>query len=162
MNRRGHTGTVLLVIGAFLLVVFALYVMLSSNTDVSLIKAELRGASDFAEASHSYLIKEMRFILDRSIVDSKLSADFEKSFNELLKKYASEKRTAGSNNNLYAKLALGQYSLSLKDGKYEIIVSGISENYNLNNNEITSSYSLKVIFDKTKVLSIEQDLYKVD
>lgn len=155
MNRQGHTGTVLLVIGAFLLVIAALYVMISSNSDLSLIKAELRGASDFASANHKYLLEVSEDIINRSIDESRNSASFENSFNDSLKKYASERRTSGLNNNLYAKLALGDYSLLLEDGKYELIVSGISENYNLNNNEITYSYSFKAIFDKMNVISIQ-------
>ena len=158
MNRKGHTGTVLLVIGAFFLVVFALYVMLSNNTDLTLIKAELRKPSDFAKASHEYLLNSTEDIIVKSITESKSSADFEKSFNESLRRYASERRESGLNNNLYAKLSLGQYSLLLKDGKYDLVVSGISENYNVNNNEINYAYSLKVVFDKDKVLSMKESL----
>lgn len=156
MNRRGHTGTIMLVIGAFFLVVFALYIMLSNNTDLSLIKAELRSASDYSAASHSLLIKEFRDIINKSIDEAKSSVDFEMSLNESLKKYANEKRSSGLGNNLYAKIVLGEYSLVLKEGKYEIVVSDVSENYNMNNNEVSYSYSLNVVFDKDKVISIEQ------
>lgn len=157
MNRRGHTGTIMLVIGAFFLVVFALYMMLSNNTDLSLIKSELRFASDYSTASHSLLIKEFKDIIFKSISEAKSSVDFEKSFNESLKKYAAEKRVSGLSNNLYAKIVLGEYSLVLKDVRYEIVVSGISENYNMNNNEVSYSYSLKIVFDKNQVISIEQN-----
>ncbi|MBM3206697.1 MAG: hypothetical protein FJZ43_03705 [Candidatus Staskawiczbacteria bacterium] len=155
MNRKAHVGTIMLVIGAFLLVIFALYVMLSSNTDLSLIKAELRASSDFAEASHKFVLKGFGDIVDKSIFDSKSSSEFEKSFNISLRKYASEKRESGLSNNLYAKLSLGDYSLTLKDGNYELIVLGVSEKYNLDNNEVTYAYSLKAIFDKTKVNSVK-------
>lgn len=156
MNKKGHVGTIMLVIGAFLLVVSSLYFMLSSNTDLSLIKAQLRSSSDFVDVSHSYLIKDIKNIIDNSINESNSSINFEMSFNESLKKFASEKRTSGLNNNLYAKIALGNYSLQLIDGKYNLIVPDVFENYNFDNNEITYSYSLKVVFDKEKVISIEE------
>jgi len=155
MNKKGHIGTLLLVFGALVLVVFALYSMISFNSDLSKKKAELRASSDFAEASHKFVLKGFEDILGKSISDSKSSSEFEKSFNTYLKKYASEKRESGLSNNLYAKLSLGDYSLTLKDGKYELIVSEVSENYNLDNNEVTYAYSLKAIFDKTKVNSVK-------
>lgn len=158
MNRQGHVGTVLLVIGAFLLVIASLFMMVSSNTDLSLIKAELRQSSDFAQASHKHLLDSIKEIIVSSIDGSKSSLEFEKSFNESLKRYSTEKRASGLNTNLYAKLSLGDYSLTLKDGKYEIIVSGIFENYNLNNNEITYSYSLRIDFDKAGFISMKESL----
>ncbi len=158
MNRRAHVGTVLLVIGAFLLVITSLFMMVSSNTDLSLIKSELRSSSDFAEANHEFLLESTESIIVKSIMESKDSLEFEKSFNESLKKYATEKRGTGLNNNLYAKLSLGDYSIVLKDGRYEILILEISENYNLNNNEIKYSYSLNVVFDKVEFISMKESL----
>lgn len=165
-NRRGHVGTILLVIGAFLLVIFALYAMISSNSDLDLIKAELRSASDFAEANHKLVLMNSREIVNLSLLDSNSSSNFESDFKESLKKHASDKRVSGLSNNLYAKFSLGDYSLISKNGNYEIIVSDISEKYNLDNNEISYAYSLKITFDKNKVISVQEimkeSLYKVD
>lgn len=161
MNKKGHIGTLLLVFGALVLVVFALYSMISFNSDLSKKKAELRASSDFAEASHKFVLKGFEDILGKSISDSKSSSEFEKSFNTSLKKYASEKRESGLNTNIYAKMVLGDYSLILKDGKYELMIFDVFENYNMNNNEVRYSYSLKVIFDKNKVYLLEE-VYKVD
>ncbi len=159
MNRRAHVGTVLLVIGAFLLVVTSLFMMVSNNTDLTLIKSELRASSDFASASHDYLINDVKDIIGKSIGGSKGSIDFEKSFNESLKKLANEKRTSGLSNTLYAKLVLGDYSLLKIGENYEIVVLDVFENYDLNNNEVTYSYSLKVVFDSERVISIDK-VYK--
>lgn len=156
MNRKGHVGTIMLVIGALLLVISSLFMMVSSNTDLTLIRSELRASSDFAEASHDYLIKDIREVLNKLLSESRNSTNFEVSFNASLKKYASEKRSSGLNNNLYAKLALGDYSLLSSDGKYELLISEISENYNLNNNEIKYSYSLKIVFNKDGEISVEK------
>ncbi|MGV8131689.1 MAG: hypothetical protein ACP5N7_06340 [Candidatus Pacearchaeota archaeon] len=162
MNRRAHVGTVLLVIGAFLLVIASLFMMVSSNTDLSLIKAELRSSSDFAHVSHEYLLDSTNSIIVKAVSESKDSLEFEKSFNESLKKYANEKRASGLNTNLYAKLSLGDYSVVFKDGKYELLVTGIFENYNFKGNEIGYSYSLNVVFDRAGFISMKESLYKVD
>lgn len=156
MNKRGHVGTIMLVIGALFLVIVSLFMMVSSNTDLSLIRSELRASSDFAEANHKYLLSSINKIVVDSINESNNSSDFEKSFNESLKKYASDQRASGLNNNLYAKLSLGQYSLLSEAGNYELVVSDISEKYNLNNNEISYSYSLKIIFGRDKVISVQE------
>ena len=154
MNRKGHIGTFLMPIIALVLVVNALFVMITFNEDISKARAEIRASTSKMIAEHQLV----RFNLNKSISDSILGADkndFEKTFNESLKDASLKYRTSETNTNLYAKLSLGDYSLTLKDGKYELIVSEVSENYNLDNNEVTYAYSLKAIFDKTKVNSVK-------
>jgi hypothetical protein len=158
MNRQGHVGTILLVIGAFILMVFALYTMISNNTDLTKIKTELRNPTDQANVNHEFILKNAYNIINQSAFESKNALDFEKSFNELVRKYAFDLRESGLNTNLYAKLSLGNYSLTSNESNYEILISDVKENYNLGNNEIMRSYSLKVIFDKDGIVSLEEYL----
>ncbi|MBM3232218.1 hypothetical protein FJZ21_02475 [Candidatus Pacearchaeota archaeon] len=162
MNKKGHIGTLLLVFGALVLVVFALYSMISFNSDLSKKKAELRAISDKSESTHKFTLKFVSVMINDSLNESLSKGtvfgnnDFEVKFNESFRKLADAKRGGEINTNIYAKIALGDYSLVLNDGKYQLMIFDVFENYNSNNNEVRYSYSLKVIFDENRVYSLEE------
>lgn len=154
MNRRGHIGTMLLVIGALILVVSALYVMTRFGDDVSKVRSEMRSLSGKSSVGHKdVLVSVEKMVL--MAVDSSTSVEFEKIFNESIKKFAEEKRASGVNANVYAKIALGEYSLNFDGTNYVLIVNNVFENTGVGNNEVHYIYNLRVLFDKSSVISVD-------
>ena len=68
---------------------------------------------------------------------------------------AEKERMNGLDANLYAKLALGQYSLNFDGVNYALVVDGIFEQVIVEKNEAKYNYNLKILFNKTAVISIE-------
>ena len=156
MNRRGHLGTLLLVFGAFILVGYALHAMLSFGGDISKIKAELRALSGKSVAVHKDVLINIEKMVFKAIASS-TSVDFEKTFNECIKKLAEEKRASGLNMNVYAKLALGNYSLTFDSvtAKYTLVVNNVFEQTAVENNNVRYLYNLEILFDKSHVISVK-------
>lgn len=155
MNRKGHIGTALLPVLALILVINSFVVMSSFNSDVVKIKSEFGSLSGRANAEHNLIIENIEVGLNQSIELANITL-FEQDLNKFVKEFANTKRDSSLNTNLYAKIALGNYSLLKNRDSYELTVLDVFENYNLNNNEVAYSYSLKVVFDKDKVISIEE------
>src|SRR3989344_1389917 len=155
MNRRGHIGTMLMVFGALILVINALLVMQSFKFDISKTRADFRLTADKLEGIHEYIIKNVKNLTEEAIFISKDSADFENSFNNSLKVLAEKERMNGLDANLYAKLALGQYSLNFDGVNYALVVDGIFEQVIVEKNEAKYNHNLKILFNKTAVISIE-------
>ena len=163
MNRKGHIGTALVPLLALILVINALFVMDSFNGDISKVRAEIRATMNKVSVEHKFVKSTLNETIIKSIDLSKDKlanfgdSDFEKTFNESIKMLAEEKRASGLNTNVYAKIALGEYSLSFDSisGKYTLIVNDIFEQTNVANNEARYNYNLKVLFDMEKVISVE-------
>jgi len=153
MNRRGNIGTLMLVFGALILVIYALYFMISFNGNFGVSKNELRDISDKAEINHELILDNVNKMVLSSIQASASSGNFEKSFNESLKGLAIPYRISGLDNNVYAKIAVGDYSLKFDGSAYALSVNGLFESYKSGQNEIRYDYSASVLFDKTRLIS---------
>jgi len=156
MNNKGQIGSVLMVFGALILVVIALLAMLSFKEGVDNSRIQLKSLSESAIAKHNYLKNDFNSLVLESIESSKESNNFENSFNESLKELAEAKRSSNQNNNFYAKLALGDYSLSFENGNFRIIIFELFEDYSVKNNELRYNYSFNILFNKEGIL--EEDL----
>ena len=156
MNRRGHIGTLLMVLGALILVINSLLVMQSFKFDISKTREDFRLTMDKSEGIHEYLIKNVKTITQESIKLSKDSIDFERTFNDSLRGMAEKERTGGLDANIYAKLALGEYSLNFDGINYALTVNGLFEEINLEKNEVKYPYNLKIFFNKNSVISIDE------
>ncbi len=154
MNRSGHIGTLLLVLGALVLVGVALFNMVNFSGDVSKIREELHLLSNEFIAVHEYNLLNIEMLVSKSIVSSKNSMDFEDAFNVSLKSLAGLERVAGLNTNVYAKLALGNYSLNFDGVNYTLVINDIFEQTNVKNNEGRYIYNLHVVFSKASVISM--------
>ncbi|MEK6915242.1 MAG: hypothetical protein AABW89_01715 [Nanoarchaeota archaeon] len=156
MNRKGHIGTALMPFLFLVLIVNALIVMYGFSSEVDKTKAQIRALIGESYAGHENILNWV----NKSVTESLLVADkndFEDSFNLSFKKLADEKRGSELNTNMYAKIALGEYSL-FKDGdKYIINVKDVFESSNVEYNGVKYSYSLTVLFDDSKVLDIKVD-----
>ncbi|MEK6909045.1 MAG: hypothetical protein AABX23_03275 [Nanoarchaeota archaeon] len=161
MNRGGNIAVILTPFLAFILIILALFNMITFNGDIYDQKANLQILTSKSEASHRLFEESLKEIVLLSITDSKDSTDFLTSFNESLKRLGLEKRLSGLNTNLYAKISLGDYSIEQTALGYKLVVSDVFEDYVVSNNEMRYSYSKVILFD-VDVVSIneiiEQDL----
>lgn len=157
MNRRGNLGVLLTPFIAFILIVMALFNMVTFNGNLSDEKASLNILNLKSDKTHDLFEQSLREIVNLSIENSKTSVDFVKSFNESFKNLASEKRGSNLGTNLYAKIALGEYLVRETTSGYEIIVSEIFEDYAIQNNELRYFYSIRILFDKQKVISVDAE-----
>lgn len=154
MNRRGNIGVLLTPFIAFILIVMALFNMITFNGNLSDERANLNILALKSDKNHNLIERNLKEITLISIQNSRNSADFVLAFNESLKRLASEKRTSETTNNLYAKIALGEYTIKETALGYELIVPDIFEDYSVSNNELRYYYSIAVLFDKDRLISI--------
>lgn len=155
MDRKGHIGTMLLPFIALILVVNALVVMHVFNGNIDEEKAQIRIVSDKAFVGHELVFNSLNESVSESISNSN-KEDFELSFRNLLKDSVEKLRNSGVNTNIYAKLAVQDYSLDLSNGVYELMVKDVFENYDNFNNEVSYKYSIRVLFDMDKIILIEK------
>lgn len=158
MNRKGHLGTLLLVFGALILVGYALFVMIGFNGNINEKENELKELSDKSSFTHEQILLESvkEMVLESVEVSKDNNADeFEKSFNDFFMELALQERASGLNTNIYAKISMGDYSLDFDGSKYELIIYDVFENYASGLNEARFLYSLRVLFDRERVISIE-------
>lgn len=161
MNRRGHIGTALMPFLALILIVNALFIMQDFNSDISKKRAELRAFSDKSGAEHNAIIEIVKSSILESIATASSGgldrADFEEAFNKTLREIINPQRISGINTNVYAKIANGEYAISKNAaGNYVLIVNGVFDKSSFAVNEATYYYSIEVVFDRTKVLSIKE------
>lgn len=161
MNKRGHIGTALLPFIAFILIINAFYVMYTFNGKLDSYASELNSVVDLSLAEHESVKKNIVYSVSEAISSISSEDKSDLKFEDAFKKALSEKietyRSSGQNTNIYAKLSLGNYGLSFNDGIYTLTASDIFEDSKYSNNEIRYSYSLKVVFDKNKVVSVSVD-----
>lgn len=159
MNNKGHLGTVLLVFGALILVITALMSFSNFGDGANYRRDILRGLSFNTENMKKIIFNEIELIADRAIVSAKLSSDFENNFKISFAKLAEEDRGNGRypSNNVFAKIANSNYSISNGGKNYTLLMNDlfyITESAD-KLNKITNSFSLKIVFDKEKVISID-------
>jgi hypothetical protein len=155
MNRRGHIGTGLMPLIALALFVNAWVVMYGFDVDLTKSRADLRAIEEKSSFTHKFVKDELNKTFLEAIAQSDKS-NFELSFNNSLRQSANNLRNSGLNTNLYARIALGEYTLTKNGENYTLIVKDVFENEASGVNEISYFYSLRINFDKTKVVSIEE------
>ena len=160
MNRRGHIGTALIPVLALILVVNALFVMNGFNEGLGKARAEIRAVNSKALAEHKLIEQNVNASVWASIAiassGGESNKNFDNSFKKALSDVINQQRNSGINTNVYAKLANGEYSLKIDGKNYVLIVSEVFDKTVLGVNEVTRFYSLKVVFDKSKLISIEE------
>lgn len=153
MNRKGHIGTALIPFLFLVLIVNALIVMYGFSSEVDKTKAPVRLLIGKSYEGHENILNW----INKSVTESLLSVDktnFENSFKSKFSELANGIRDSELNTNLYAKIALVDYSFVLDDGRYNIVVKDVFETNVIENNEMKYNYSLTVLFDDSKVLDI--------
>jgi len=154
MNHKGHIGSMMMALGASILVIYALMVMVNFERNISKESLELSILSEINKLNHESNIDNLRTIIFQAIINSKETDNFEELFNESLKSLADSQRTKSQNTNLYAKLALGDYSLTFDGTNYILIIKDIFQETTRAMNEIKYSYSLSISFNKEGIITI--------
>lgn len=154
LNRRGHLGTILLVIGTLVLVVYALFALQDTQGNASSIRQELHPLTTNALTLHRVVQLSVRDMVNEAIVTSRDASDFETLFKSKLQELARSRQSPTQTTNMYARIANGKYSLTFADGRYVLVVNDIFEKTVAGYNEVVYKSSLEVIFDKTKVISV--------
>ena len=159
MNKKGHLGTILLVFGALILVITALMSFSNFGNESNYRRDRLRGLSFNNENMEKSIFKEIDLIVKQSIDFAKFSSDFENDFKISFAKLAEQERGSDkfASNNVFVKIANSDYASSNNGKNYTILMKDlfyITESAD-KLNKITNSFSLKIVFDKEKVISIE-------
>jgi hypothetical protein len=156
MNKKGHLGTVLMVFGALVLTVTALFTFVSFKDDVGDSRAEFRKLSfDF-----KYNSQEISFILNRVVQNSidvaKQEDDFKVEFEKNLRLNAEKERNKVNVGDLLGKIANGDYDLKESGEKYSLEVRDVSVKLVFDSGEIHRNFDVLVEFDKTDVKKISE------
>ena len=156
LNRRGHIGTLLMVIGALVLVIAALFSFVGFKDEVVKTKQELRQLSFEINYDFSITKATLESIILKSIETAKTGADFKGKFEESLKTNANLERNSDVNNNLFGKLANGDFVINTEGNGYILKVQDLQIKNELGKNEVIYHFDLAVKFDKNKVISIDK------
>ena len=136
-----------------MIVINALFVMWTFGKDLGKSKAEIRAMTSKALAEHKLIEKNVREIVAEAIKLSDKN-NFEESFNKSVKDIANRERFSGLSTNIYARFAHGEYTLSFDNINYVLTVNDVFENGLYGVNEVKYNYSMIVIFDKERVISV--------
>ena len=158
MNRKGHIGTLLMVLGALILVSVALFSFNSFGKVVEQRQFELRGLSLEAKQMERLVNNGVEKIILETINSVKTSQNFETDFKIKLKELAEIERKDIEylDNNVFAKLVNSEYSLIKEGENYILLLENLF--YSAKSPDglesITRNFSLHVIFTKEKILVV--------
>lgn len=153
-NRRGHIGTLLMVFGALFLVVVALFNFAGFKDNAAETKKELRKISIKVDYDFALLSRALKSVLLKSVEEAKDSNDFKLKFEERLKENAKLERTSSTNNSLFAKLDLGEFTVEKSGEEYLLKVNELNIKNENGLNEVIQRFDLNVKFDKNKKVEI--------
>jgi hypothetical protein len=126
MNKRGHIGTALLPFIAFILIINAFYVMYTFNGKLDSYRSELNSVVGLSIAEHESIKENIISSISEAISsvssEDRSNGRFEDAFKKALSENIETYRSSGQNTNVYAKLSLGNYSLSFSDEVYTLTV----------------------------------------
>ncbi len=154
LNRRAHIGTLLMVLGTLVLVVTGLVSFHKFNLNSDSLQKNFREITSDSLTNHRIYLLGIKEIFSEAISKNKDSFDFENDFKNSIIVLAKEKRVSGQDTNIYAELALGHFTLTSQNGKYNLLASSVSDKNSVEYNSIKYAYSLEVVFTKDKVLSV--------
>ena len=155
LNRSGHIGTIALVFGALFLVGSALYSFYGFGENANSNRVHIRQISSQAvsgEIAVKLLVKDM---VNIAIASSKDAVDFRIAFENKLKELAQAQRGQATFGNVFFSIADGKYSLELVGTDYVLTVNDLFYEVSVAKNEAANKFSLKIIFNKSGVVSIE-------
>ena len=157
LNRRGHIGTVLMVFGALILVITALFAFNRVGDSASSYRVNLRTLSQKSLEDNRYIQLAVKQIFNEAIRVSTGSPNFEADLKKQLSANSQEFSASGQDTNVFAKIVTGEYSLVNNEKEYTFLIKDLfyttlSED---GLNKITKNFALKIKFDKEKVLSVE-------
>ncbi len=155
MNRRGHIPSVLMVFGALILVVFALYSFYNFSEGVNERRNQLRNLDHASDNQHLLVVRTIYGSVKTSVDFAKDSPDFKIAFKSKLKEVVQEYRSSGDYGNIFSKITMEDYSLELVAEKYVLTIKDIFYKISTEKNEAVRKGDLKIVFDKQEFVSVE-------
>ena len=168
LNRRGHIGTVLMVFGALVLVIYALFALQNIRDDAKELRVQSRILVVDALVNHKIVLLSVKDLISRAAKENAgAGADaFETAFRNSLSAFATPLRSSEQSSNInsvFGKLAVGDYPPLKLDGEYYVLTVAdvfdktlpISRDSKpLSSSEIIQYYSLVVRFTREGVVSL--------
>jgi hypothetical protein len=158
MNRRGHVGTVLMVFGALLLVMAALYSFYGFKTEIRLLDADFRGLSLQTRDIRYLFSNKITILVSESVKLSTNSVNFKEDFRKNLMELSKKERDSFKEiqNNVFAKLVNGQFTVEPSGEIWVLSVKDLFFSLNAENSVSSSEYKFNIEsnFDKQKVISL--------
>lgn len=138
INRRGHIATMMLFVVALVLVVFTIFVFLSSSGDYENKSGKISDLLDLVSFEESYVPVILEEIVGEAF---EMEGDFEENF---LKMAAKRDVYKGGMGNVFLKIREKDYDLDVDAGTLRI--EGVFVKGNVGNHEMTRNFDLIVSF----------------
>ena len=152
LNRKGHVGTILMVLGAIVLVVTTLFSfsIFSEITGGEKIKLNyFISEFSFEQKYSSIVLKDM---VREAILEAKEKENFEKEFENELKKIA-ERRRSPEISNLFGKIINEPFELTKLNNNYIWTMDEVFINVEQDKSYIERKFNFKIEFNKSQTIS---------
>jgi len=153
LNKRGHIGTTLMVLGALVLVIAALYSFAIFSDKTGEEKEKLKDFISEFSFEQKYVSIVFEDMVKEAIDEVKPEEDFMISFNSSLKKIAERRRNPERKTNLFAKIINEPLNLTLLEDNYVLVLDAVFVKFEEDKSVIERKFNFEIIFNETGIIS---------
>tara|TARA_Y100000310_G_scaffold220179_1_gene221645 strand:- start:369 stop:842 length:474 start_codon:yes stop_codon:yes gene_type:complete len=151
LNKKGHIGTTLMVLGALVLVIATLYSFAIFGDKTGEERAKLnKFISDFS-FEQKYVSIVFEDMIEEAIIEAREKENFEKEFRISLKQIAERRRDEKRKTNLFAKIINEPLDLTEREGDYVLVLDGVFVKFEEDKSVIERKFDFKIEFSKSKI-----------
>ena len=153
LNKRGHIGTALMVLGALVLVIATLYSFAIFSDKTGGEKERLNSFISEFSFEEKYVSAVLMDMVEEAIDEAKTKANFEEEFEKSLIEIAKRRRDEERKNNLFARLILEPPNFYESNGAYFLKVEDVFVKFDEDKNSIERKFHFEIEFDKDRIIS---------
>jgi len=153
LNKRGHIGTTLMVLGALVLVIATLYSFAIFSDKTGEEKEKLNEFFSSFSFEQKYVPIVFEDMIKEAIDEAKSEEDFMIGFGSSLKKIAERRRDETRKTNLFAKIINEPLNLSKRENNYFLVLDDVFVKFEEGKNVIERKFNFEIVFNETKIVS---------
>ena len=156
LNKKGHIGTTLMVLGALVLVIATLYSFAIFSDKTGEERENLNEFISSFSFEQKYVPIVFEDMIEEAIMEAKEKEKFEEGFRISLKQIAERRRDEKRKTNLFAKIINEPLDLTEREGDYVLVLDGVFVKFEEDKSVIERKFDFEIIFNGAEIIS--QDL----
>ncbi len=153
LNKKGHVGTILMVLGAIVLVVTTLFSFSIFSDNAANEKTKLNYFISEFSFEQKYISVVLKDMVEEAIYETNAEDNFTNEFENSLKEIALRRRDSDRKTNLFGKLINEPLNLTSRESDYILSVNNIFVKLEKDKNFIERDLNITLVFNESEVLS---------
>ena len=153
LNRRGHIGTTLMVLGALVLVIATLYSFAIFSDKTGEEKEKLNEFISSFSFEQKYVPIVFEDMVEEAIEEAKFEEEFSESFKKYLKKIAERRRDEKRKTNLFAKIVKEPINLTERGNNYVLILDEVFVKLEEDKSVVKRKFNFEILFNRAGIIS---------